>query len=128
MRYPVIIHKEPASEYGIILPDFPGVFSGGESLDAALGNIQDAIETFYEGEENPDIPEPSSLEAVLDCEDARDGVVALAEIHLDFLDKKAVPVNITLPRYIKNRIDKAAKTQGLSRSAYLIKAALAYGS
>jgi predicted RNase H-like HicB family nuclease len=47
MLYPVIIHKDQGSDYGVIVPDFPGVFSGGESLEEALKNVQEAIETFY---------------------------------------------------------------------------------
>ena len=33
MRYPVIVHKDGGSDYGVTVPDFPGVFSGGETLD-----------------------------------------------------------------------------------------------
>lgn len=126
MRYPVIVHKDPHSEYGVTVPDFPGVFSGGATLDEALANVQEAIETLYEGEEVDRLPDPSPLETILACEDVRDGAVVLVDVNLDFLDKKAVPVNITLPLYVRNRIDRAAKARGLSRSAYLAKAALAY--
>ena len=55
MLYPVIIHKDAGADYGIIVPDFPGVFSGGETLEKAFVNVQEAIETFYEGEENATI-------------------------------------------------------------------------
>lgn len=126
MRYPVIVHKDPHSEYGVTVPDFPGVFSGGATLDEALVNVQEAIETLYEGEEVDTLPDPSPLEKILTCEDARDGAVVLVDVNVDFLDKKAVPVNITLPVYVRNRIDKAARARGLTRSAYLAKAALAY--
>ena len=36
MRYPVIVHKDEGSDYGVTVPDFPGVFSGGETLGEAL--------------------------------------------------------------------------------------------
>ena len=62
MRYPVIVHKDEGSDYGVTVPDFPGVFSGGETLDEALANVQDAIETFYEGEEVERLPDPSPLD------------------------------------------------------------------
>lgn len=57
MRYPVIFHKDGGSDYGVTVPDFPGVFSGGGTLDEALANVQDAIETFYEGEEVERLPD-----------------------------------------------------------------------
>ena len=126
MLYPVIVHKDPGTDYGLIVTDFPGVFSGGATLEEALTNVQDAIETFYDGEEVDTLPDPSPLESVLASEDAAGGAVVLVDVNFDFLDKKAVPVNITLPRYVRNRIDKAAKAHGLTRSAYLAKAALAY--
>ena len=36
MRYPVVIHKDPESDYGVTVPDLPGCFSAGETLDEAL--------------------------------------------------------------------------------------------
>ena len=126
MRYPVIVHKDEASDYGVTVPDFPGVFSGGETLDEALANVQDAIETYYEGEEVESLPDPSPLERVIASEGAKEGAVVLVDVNFDFLEKKTVPVNITVPLYMKNRIDKAAKARGLTRSAYLVKAAQAY--
>lgn len=124
MRYPVIIHKDEGSDYGLIVPDFPGVFSGGATLDEALSNVQDAIETLLDGEEVESVPEASSLESVLAMEEAAGGAVALAEVNFDFLERKSVPVNITMPLYVRNRIDKAAKTLGLTRSAFLVQSAL----
>lgn len=126
MRYPVIVHKDGGSDYGVTVPDFPGVFSGGETLDEALANVQDAIETFYEGEEVERLPDPSPLERVLASEDAEGGAVVLVDVNFDFLEKKAVPVNITVPLYLRNRIDRAAKARGMTRSAFLVRAAQAY--
>ena len=126
MLYPIILHKDAGSAYGVTVPDFPGVFSGGDTLEEALANVQDAIECFYDGEENVNPPSPSALEAVLASEDAQGGAVVLVEVNFDFLEKKTVPVNITLPLYMRNRIDHAAKTRGLNRSQFLQKAAQQY--
>ena len=68
MLYPVIIHKDEGTAYGAIVPDFPGVFSGGETLEETLANIQDAIETFYDGEEGAVPPHPSLLEKAASIE------------------------------------------------------------
>lgn len=72
------------------------------------------------------LPDPSPLERVIASEGAKEGAVVLVDVNFDFLEKKTVPVNITVPLYMKNRIDKAAKARGLTRSAYLVKAAQAY--
>ena len=124
MLYPVIVHKDEGTEYGVTVPDFPGVFSGGETLEKALSNVQDAIETFYEGETNvPAPPDPSPLEKALASEDAQGGAVVLVNVDFGFLEKKAVPVNITLPAWLRDRIDKAAKEAGVTRSKYIALAA-----
>lgn len=128
MRYPIIIHKDAASIYGVIVPDFPGVYSAGDTLEEAIANVQDAIETYYQGEDVESLPNPSPLERVLTSEAADGGAVVLADVNFDFLQKKTVPINITVPLYMKNRIDKAAKGQGLTRSAFLVKAAQSFMS
>ncbi|MDR0465901.1 MAG: type II toxin-antitoxin system HicB family antitoxin, partial [Deltaproteobacteria bacterium] len=119
MLYPVIVHKDPTSEYGVTVPDFPGVFSGGASLDEALANVQDALETFCEGEEAETLPSPTPLDAVIATDAARSGAVVLVDVNFDFLDARSVPVNITLPVWLRNRIDKAAQNAGVNRSKYL---------
>ena len=47
----------------------------------------------------------------------------LVDVDFGFLDKKAVPVNITLPAWLRARIDKAAKEAGVSRSRFMAQAA-----
>ncbi|GAB4450983.1 MAG: hypothetical protein Fur0044_46430 [Anaerolineae bacterium] len=49
MRYPVVIHKDPQSDYGVSMPDLPGCFSAGETLDEALTQVVEAIECHLEG-------------------------------------------------------------------------------
>lgn len=49
--------------------------------------------------------------------------MALVDVNFDFLEKKAVPVNITLPVWLRNRIDKAAKDSGVTRSGFIAQAA-----
>jgi predicted RNase H-like HicB family nuclease len=44
MRYPVVTHKDPDSDYGVTVPDLPGCFSAGETLDEALNEVVEAIE------------------------------------------------------------------------------------
>lgn len=39
----------------------------------------------------------------------------LVDINFDFLDQKVVPVNISMPVYMRNRIDRAARARGLTR-------------
>lgn len=43
MKYPIAIHKDIDSCYGVTVPDVPGCFSAGETLDEAMNNVQEAI-------------------------------------------------------------------------------------
>lgn len=123
MLYPIIIHKDEGSAYGITVPDFPGCYTAGDTLEEALANVQEAIELFMEGEDMAP-PAASQLEDVLTSEDAQGGAVLLVDVDMSFLEKKAVPVNITMPVYVRNTIDRAAKARGMSRSAFIVESAL----
>ncbi len=124
MRYPAVIHKGE-EEYGIFLPDFPGVVSGGTTVEECLRNLQDAVETVYEVTGRKDLPEPSRLDDVVGSEDTQGGVVVPADIDPAFLSGRAIRVNLSIPEYLLARIDKKAHEHGLSRSAYMVQAALA---
>jgi predicted RNase H-like HicB family nuclease len=125
MKYIAIVHKQEDSAYGVILPDFPGVFSAADNWEDLAGNIQEAVELWAEGQE-VEIPEPSSFETVARDEAAEGGMLLLADIDFSFLDKKAAPVNITMPVYMRNRIDRAAREKGLTSSGLLQAAANDY--
>jgi predicted RNase H-like HicB family nuclease len=49
MRYPVVIHKDADSDYGVSVPDLPGCFSAGESVEEAIACVTEAIECHTEG-------------------------------------------------------------------------------
>lgn len=124
MKYPVIIHKDKDSAYGLTMPDFPSCFSAGDSVDEVLGHVQEIVELYYDGESDLPVPSPSSLESVVEAEVARGGIVLQTEVDLSFLGGKTVAVNITMPEYARRQIDKAAAAKGMNRSAYLTEAGL----
>ena len=63
MKFPVVIHKEDDSDYGVIFPDLAGCYSAGETFEEALNMAQEAAELHLEGylEEGIDIPEPAAV-------------------------------------------------------------------
>lgn len=124
MRFPLIVVKEADSSYGGILPDFPGCYPMGSTLDELLDNVQDAIETWMLGEDPEVFPQPSLLEDVQQLQEAQGHVLLLVDIGIDFLDSTPQRINITVPRYALGLIDKAAKARGATRSAYLVQSAL----
>ena len=127
MKYIVIVHKEKNTAYGITLPDFPGCFSAADTLDDVQNNAQEAVELYAE-EEAFTPPKPMTFEQIARLEEAKGGVLMLIDIDFSFLDERVVPINISMPAYMRDRISKAAKARGLTRSAYLVQAARAYGA
>jgi predicted RNase H-like HicB family nuclease len=128
MRYPVVIHKDPDSDYGVTVPDLPGCFSAGETMDEALTAVTEAIECHLEGLmlDGEPIPPPTTVERYKDNPDFADGVWALATIDLAKLSGKARRVNVTIPERVLNRIDDYAARHGESRSGLITQAALEF--
>ncbi|MDP3842703.1 MAG: type II toxin-antitoxin system HicB family antitoxin [Oxalobacteraceae bacterium] len=122
MRYPIVI--EPGDEntaYGVVVPDLPGCFSAGDTLDEAVTKAKEAIESHIEellatGEPLPAIHGLADHQA---NPDYAGWVWALVEIDMSRLEDVTERVNITLPRRVLHIIDEAAKRAGESRSAYL---------
>ncbi|MEO0834840.1 MAG: type II toxin-antitoxin system HicB family antitoxin [Cyanobacteria bacterium J06642_3] len=49
MFYPIVIHKDPDTAYGVTVPDLPGCFSAGDTMQEAVQNAMEAIECHVEG-------------------------------------------------------------------------------
>jgi len=124
MLFPVVIHKDADSCYSVTTPDMPGCFTAGDSLQEAVGNIQQAAECHYF--EEPDLPSPSDLEQWLDDPGYQGGIWVLVDVDLARLQVKAKRVNITLPENLLSRIDRYVTAHHLTRSGLLAQAASRY--
>ena len=122
MLYPVYVHKDTDSAYGISFPDFPGCFSAADTLQDIPRQAQDAVEAHFYGDESA-IPDPSSPDAWADDEGYQGGFWMLVDIDLSRISTKAVRLNISLPESLVHRIDATAQSRHLSRSAFLAMAA-----
>lgn len=123
-NYIAIIHKDSDSDYGVSFPDFPGCITAGKTIDEAKDMAQEAL-TGHIGvmEEFGDkVPEPSNLESVMTlCKDEE--YVAFFIVSLPEKRSKKVRVNIMVPEEDLNQIDSFVKQHGMTRSAFLVKAA-----
>jgi predicted RNase H-like HicB family nuclease len=130
MRYPVVIHKDRDSDYGVTVPDLPGCFSAGETADEALTNAIEAIECHIEGLliDGDRIPPGLPIEHYRAKREFASGIWALVDVDLSKLSGKARRVNITLPERILTQIDSFASRTGDTRSGFLVHAALEYVS
>ena len=128
MRFPIVIHKDACIGYGVTVPDLPGCFSAGDSLDEAIESAREAIACHIEGllmDAEP-IPARTSLETHQGNEDYRDGVWAIVAVDVSKLSSKARRINITLPARVLAIVDQAAVREGQSRSGFLAQAALSH--
>ncbi len=128
MRFPIVIHKERKSDYGVIVPDLPGCFSAGTTLDEAIENAHEAIECHLEGLllDGESIPKRQSLELLQKNADYVGGTWVVVEVDISKLSGKVTRVNITLSERVLAVIDEAARREGGSRSGLLARAALEY--
>ena len=125
-----IIAIEPGTQtsaWGVAVPDLPGCFSAGDTLDEAVDNARQAIDQHVEImiEDGAPIPRARSL-AVLQADAAYAGWVwAVVDVPVEKYLGPAEKINITVPRLVLARIDEYAKSQGMSRSGFLVEAARA---
>ena len=128
MRYPVVIHKDKSSDYGVTVPDLPGCFSAGDTLEDALTQAVEAIECHLEGLllDGDEIPPVQSIETHLENRDFAGGTWALVSVDLSRLASKAKRINITLPERVLALVDEQARREGETRSGLLARAALDY--
>jgi predicted RNase H-like HicB family nuclease len=128
MRYPVVIHKDPDSDYGVTVPDLPGCFSAGETMDEALDQVVEAIELHIESLllDGEPIPVPHTIEHHMDDPDLADGVWAIASIDITKISGKAQRVNVTIPERILSMVDAYAIRNGKTRSGLIAEAAVEY--
>ncbi len=122
MRYPIAI--EPATEttaFGVVVPDLPGCFSAGDTLDEAITGAEEAAAAWIDAtlDAGQAIPTPSSLDHLRHQPDYAGWTFGVITIDPALLDDTVERVNITLPRRVLNRLDALARAAGESRSGYI---------
>ena len=128
MHYPIVIHKDPGSSYGVTVPDLPGCFSGAETLEGAISNARGAIAFHIEGLllQGEPTPEPEPLSVHQANPDYSNGIWMLIDVDMALLSDHAVRVNISIPSRVLAVVDEAAARDSESRSGFLARAALEY--
>jgi predicted RNase H-like HicB family nuclease len=124
MNYPLWIHKDPKSLYGVTVPDLPGCFSSGRTFDEAIDSAKEAIELHLEGiiEDGGPIPDGTEIEKLWRDKRYAGGTWASVSIDPAKLPLKAARINITMPKRILEAVDRYAAEHGETRSGLLLKA------
>jgi predicted RNase H-like HicB family nuclease len=122
MRYPIVI--EPGTEtnaFGVVVPDLPGCFSAGDSLDEAIAGAEEAAAAWVDAalDAGEAIPPPSSLAAIRENPEFKGWLFGVIALDPALLDDTIERVNITLPRRVLRRLDARARAAGESRSGFI---------
>jgi predicted RNase H-like HicB family nuclease len=128
MNYPVVLHKDESSDYGVTVPDLPGCVSADRTVEEALDNVQEAILCHIEGMVNDgeSLPEPAPIEQSKENPEHGGGIWAVVSVDLSELSGKAKRVNITVPERFLVQFDTYAHAKGETRSGLFVSAAMEY--
>jgi predicted RNase H-like HicB family nuclease len=127
MEIAIVIHKDERSVYGVTVPDIPGCFSWGDTIENAIKNTREAVEAHVEALLGQGIAidiEPTSVEQLRSNPEYADGVWALVIIDMAMLDPKPERINVSIPRFALMKIDRFAESRHETRSGLLTRAAL----
>ena len=122
-HYPALIDRGEDGNYGVLFPDFMGCVTVGSSLDEAYKMAQEVLLFHVEGmlEGGEEIPEPSSLERAHELR-AEFGAEVILTVPV-VLPAKSKRINVSFNENLLGEIDRTAKSQGKTRSAFLADAA-----
>ena len=123
-----IIAIEPGTEttaFGVVVPDLPGCFSAGDTLDKAVDNAREAIDLWCETviEDGGDVPVAKSLAEHQSNPDFAGWIWAVIEVPVERYFGPAEKLNITLPRLLLAKIDEYTRAHGETHSGFLAEAA-----
>lgn len=127
-HYVAIIEKDPDSAFGVWFPDVEGGFSAGDTLEQAVTNAAAALRQHAEVVESAGrkLSRSRSVDEVLADEDVRASIetgAVLFAVPLLADAGRTVGINISLDKALVDQIDAAASPRGLTRSAFIARAA-----
>lgn len=122
MKYPIVIHHDEGSAYGVTVPDLPGCFSAGDTIEEAFDNAVEAIYFHLEGleEDGEPIPVAESVDYHSQNADFDGGTWGLVEVDITKYLGRSEKINVTLPSSLVRKID----AKHGNRSKFLAEAAI----
>jgi predicted RNase H-like HicB family nuclease len=108
MLFPVAIeHDLQSNTYGVVVPDLPGCFSHGKTVDEALHNAEKAIDAHLDllAEEGLRPPVGSTVQDHLQKNEYEGAIWAIADVDVEPYLGKSHKINVTLPDLLVKRID-----------------------
>lgn len=120
--YPAIVERAADGGFGVFFPDLPGCTSGGDSVQEAARNAEEALQSHVDllAEGGDPLPEPSDLDRLAVDADVQEAARLLVRVEPP---RRAVRVNVTIAEDLLAAVDRFAERRGLTRSGFLAQAA-----
>ena len=117
-----IIEGDQETGYSVFFPDLPGCTSGGETIDQAARNAEDALRGHLAlmVRDGDSIPDQRPIDAIDRDSDVNEVARILVKAETS---GRSVRVNISLDDRLLEQVDRAAAARGTSRSGFLAEAA-----
>ncbi|MBF0394709.1 MAG: type II toxin-antitoxin system HicB family antitoxin [Alphaproteobacteria bacterium] len=122
MRYPILIEEgTDTAAFGIVVPDLPGCFSAGDTLDEAIEAAREAAAAWVDAalDAGMTVPAPSKLDEIRRLSGYEGWTIGVVELDPDLFDDSIERVNITLPKRVLRRLDALAGARRQSRGAFI---------
>ncbi|ETK16475.1 hypothetical protein H096_25556 [Pseudomonas sp. FH1] len=99
MKFPVVVHKDADSDYGVTIPDVPGCLSAGRSFSEALHNVREALALHLEGviADQEQLPQVLAIDVHLNNPDFFGGFWAIVDLDLMPYLRNTTQANIIYP-------------------------------
>ena len=112
--------------WGVRIPDFPGCYGAGDTIDEAVQDATRALREFAadmvtDGEKIPDPRGMLAIQKALSAAGETGGIMVYIPLLLD--KSRSVRANISLDAGLLELIDDEAKRRGITRSAFIASAA-----
>lgn len=128
MKYYLAIIDKGRSGFGIRIPDCPGAFGAGKTVEDAVANAIVGLAAWAEAtlKDGDVLPVPRDISEIIasgdDAPDAAAGeMIAMVPLLLDA--SRTVKANVTFDAGLLEAIDSEARRRGITRSAFLASAA-----
>ena len=126
MKFTIAI--EPGTKktaFGVAVPDLPGCFSAGDTVEEAFENAREAIELYCEAlaSRGDDLPPVRPMAEWFTDDEFSGWKWGLIDVPVEKLFGPAEKINITVPAMTLRKIDAYAEKTGESRSGFLVRAA-----
>ena len=114
------------SAFGVVVPDLPGCFSAGDTVEEAFDNAREAIEAHCEvlAEDGKALPDPKPMSHWQAQAEYKNWTWGIVDVTVERFFGPAEKINITVPALLLKRIDQHAKAHGETRSGFMTKAAI----